>query len=168
MNLVEAHVLAAIRRDFNVPLWKVRQALDYLGRHIPSRYPLADERFETNGVDLFVRQAGRLVAVCDSGQLAMREMLERYLKRIERDRHGVPIRLYPFTTRPDRGAPRPVVIDPRVSFGRPILRGTGISTAIIAERYKAGESMTDLAKDYGRPRTDIEEAIRCELEVEAA
>jgi uncharacterized protein (DUF433 family) len=55
-----------------------------------------------------------------------------------------------------------------VSFGRPVLAGTGIPTAVIAERYKAGESMDDLADDYGRRRLEIEEAIRCELSVEAA
>lgn len=40
----------------------------------------------------------------------------------------------------------------------------GIPTAIIAERYKAGESIDQLADDYGRERLDIEEAIRCKLE----
>ena len=66
------------------------------------------------------------------------------------------------------GEPRLVVIDPLVSFGRPVLAGTGIPTAIIAERYKAGESIDELANDYGRQRYEIEESIRCELEVEAA
>ncbi len=64
--------------------------------------------------------------------------------------------------------PRTVVIDPRVSFGRSVLAGTGIPTAIIAERYKAGESVDALADDYGRKRVEIEEAIRCELALDAA
>lgn len=59
--------------------------------------------------------------------------------------------------------PRSIVIDPRVAFGRPVLAGTGIPTALVAERYKAGETMEDLAKDYERDRVDIEEAVRCEL-----
>ena len=49
-----------------------------------------------------------------------------------------------------------------------MLAGTGIPSAMIAERYKAGESVHELAKDYGRDRREIEEAIRCELAVEAA
>jgi uncharacterized protein (DUF433 family) len=59
-------------------------------------------------------------------------------------------------------------IDPRISFGRPVLAGTGIQTTIVVERYKAGESVEELAKDYGRGRLDIEEAIRWELSAEAA
>jgi len=55
------------------------------------------------------------------------------------------------------------VIDPRIQFGRPILVGSAIPTAVIAQRYKAGESIQGLAGDYDRPRLEIEEAIRCEL-----
>ncbi len=44
--------------------------------------------------------------------------------------------------------------------------GTGIPTAISSA--KAGESMDELAEDYGRSRNEIEEAIRCELWLEAA
>jgi uncharacterized protein (DUF433 family) len=49
-----------------------------------------------------------------------------------------------------------------------VLAGTGIPTAIIAERYKAGEEIGALADDYGRPTLEIEEAIRCELYTRAA
>ena len=61
-----------------------------------------------------------------------------------------------------------MVIDPFVSFGRPVLAGTGIVTAVLAERFKAGESVEELAKDYGRTALDIQEALRCELPLEAA
>ena len=60
------------------------------------------------------------------------------------------------------------MINPLVAFGRPVVSGTGIPTAIIAERWKAGESFNDLAKDYGLEREKIEEAIRCEFEMKAA
>jgi len=51
--------------------------------------------------------------------------------------------------------------------GRPVIVGAGLSTQIIAERYKAGESVHDLAKDYERDDFEIEEAIRCELDAAA-
>jgi len=52
--------------------------------------------------------------------------------------------LYPFTRSNSVGAPRSVFIDPRFSFGRPILKESRIATAVIAQRYKAGDS---IAKD---------------------
>ena len=41
-----------------------------------------------------------------------------------------------------------------------VIAGTGIPTFIIAERYAAGDSSADLAKDYGRSQEEIEEAVR--------
>jgi uncharacterized protein (DUF433 family) len=168
LNLVEVHVLDAIRREHQIPLDKVRIAIDYLRNQIGSRHPLADHRFETDGLDLFVQEWGRLINVTRSGQMAMREVLQAHLQRIERDPSGLAIRLYPFTRKRQLDEPKLIAIDPRISFGKPVLSGTGIPTGILAERYKAGESMEQLARDYARPRLEIEEAIRCELHLEAA
>jgi len=59
--------------------------------------------------------------------------------------------------------PSIVVVNPSISFGRPVLEGTGVVTSILAERYKAGDSLDALAEDYGRPKEEIEEAIRYEI-----
>lgn len=168
INLVEIHVLDAIRRRHNIPLHKIRTALSYLQSQFHAKHPLADQTFETNGLDLFIQKYGQLINISQAGQLAMRDLLQAHLRRIERDPSGIPVRLYPFTRKRQPEEPKAVVIDPYVSFGRPVLAGTGIATAIIAERYKAGESIDELANDYGRQRFEIEEAIRCELQVEAA
>jgi uncharacterized protein (DUF433 family) len=169
VNLVEAHVLDAIRRDHEVALKHVRTALAFLAKQqVRSRHPLAEQDFVTDGVHLFIHEYGRLINISRDGQLAMRAVVDAYLERIDRDVQGLPIRLFPFTRRRTLDEPRAVMIDPTVSFGRPVLIGTGIPTAVIAERYKAGDSMDALAADYGRTRLEIEEAVRCELQVEAA
>ncbi len=168
VNLVEAHVLDGIRRQHEIPLQKIRRALRYLAEHLQSVHPLVEQRFETDGVDLFIRSCGSLLNISQSGQLAMRQILGAYLRRIEWDEAGVVARLYPFTRKRAPDEPRVIVIDPRVSFGRPVLVGSGIPTAVVAERYKAGESIDQLADDYGRSRLEIAEAIRCELEERAA
>jgi uncharacterized protein (DUF433 family) len=168
VNLVEAHVLNAIRHEHNIPLDKVRKSVEYLRRQFGSRHPLAEYKFETDGIDLFVQRYGELINTSQAGQLAMRELLQWFLHRVEWDNSGKAIKLYPFTRKPAPDAPKVVVIDPRLSFGRPVITGTGITTSIVAERYKAGDSIEELAKDYGRPPAEIEEAIRCELPLEAA
>jgi uncharacterized protein (DUF433 family) len=48
--------------------------------------------------------------------------------------------------------------------GRPVLKVSAVPTAVIADRYKAGESIADLADDYGEDPLNIEEAVRCELQ----
>lgn len=167
VNLIEAHVLDAARREFHVALPKVRLAISYLRKRFNSSHPLAEQKIETDGRDLFIRSCGKLITASSGGQLAMPELIDSYLRRIEWDEQGLASRLYPFTRTSTLQQPKVVVIDPRVSFGRPVLAGTGIRTTIVAERYKAGESVEDLAKDYARERLDIEEAIRRELSAEA-
>jgi len=167
VNLVEAHVLASITREFDVPLQRVRRAITFLQREFESKHPLIEQALETDRRDLFIREAGRLINVTQEGQAAFGEVLEMYLRRIEWDVSGVAARLYPFTGRAEVGAPRAVVIDPGVAFGKPVLVGTGIPTVIVAERFKAGESFADLASDYGREPAEIQEAIRCELDLAA-
>ncbi len=161
-NLVEAHVLSAIRREHQLRLDRVRPALDYVRRKLGVKRPLAHQVFHTDGIDLFVTKVGALVNVSRSGQLALREVVEAYLRRIEWDEAGLAARLYPVS-RLSLNAPRLVVIDPQRGFGLPILIESGVSTAVVAERFKAGESMDELADDYGCSALEVSEAIRFEL-----
>jgi uncharacterized protein (DUF433 family) len=164
VNLIEVHVLDAIRREHQISLQKVRKALDTLARILPSQHPLADHRFETDNLHLFVEKYGSLMSITQEGQLAMKKILQAHLRRIHRDQEGRATRLFLFTRRRDPDDPFSVLVDPTISFGRPVLAGTGIPTRVITERYKAGESIDELARDYERQRSEIEEAIRCELE----
>ncbi len=168
INLIEAHVLAAIRRKHRVDMPAVRRAIDFLKNKLGSAHPLADHKFETNGVDLFIERYGQLMSVSEGGQLAVRELLQAHLRRIDRDEKGFPLRLYPFTRVGETEQPKNIVIDPFISFGRAVISGTGVSTGIVAERFKAGESADELAHDYGCAREKIEEAIRCELSLAEA
>ena len=118
-------------------------------------------------MDLFTEQYGQLVNISRAGQTAMRDVISAALRRIDRDPQGIPIKLYPFTRAAMDDTPAMVVIDPALSAGRPVIAGTGLATQVIAERYKAGESVRDLARDYEREDAEIEEAIRCELQTAA-
>lgn len=164
-NLVELHVLAAIRRKYVVKMPKVRAAMRYLEEMSETphgrRHPLISRELDTDGIDLFVQQYGYPVSISESGQLAIREMVKSALERIARDEHGLPSVLYPFTRSTDSEDPRRIVIDPKKSAGRPVIAGTGIAIQMIAERFKAGESIESLAYDYRRESLEIEEAIRC-------
>jgi uncharacterized protein (DUF433 family) len=55
-------------------------------------------------------------------------------------------------------------MDPQISFGRPVLVGRAVPTAVLAGRLKADDSLGELAADYDTSTDKIEEAIRCELD----
>lgn len=182
-NLAEAHVLASLRRDHHVNMGAVRTAVKHMREKLGNGHPLVNPDMVTNGISIFVkwylgavskgergfsggqpslRVAYALEDVSASGQWALGDVLDASLRRLDWDISG-PVRLFPFTRRGESNEPKLVVIDPLISFGKPVLVGTGISTATIAERYKAGESIEELARDYERDSSEIQEAIRCEL-----
>lgn len=76
---------------------------------------------------------------------------------------GVPVRFYPFTRdTAHETAPRVIAVDPRYGFGRPIFADSGVRVDGITGRFRAGESVAELAEDTGIPAGHIEEAIRFE------
>lgn len=162
-NLVEVHVLRAIRNHHKIDLGKVRDALDFIDEQFQASHPLARERFLTDGVDLFIERYGSLIHATKNMQIELKDALNSHLERIEPDDTGLAIKLYPFTRSHEENNPRIVVIDPRIAFGRLVIAETGIPTRVLAERYQAGDSIEELAYDYDCDRLKIEEAIRCEL-----
>jgi uncharacterized protein (DUF433 family) len=164
-NLVEAYVLAALRRHHRVPLQRVRKALRFVERELETSRPLIEQEFLTNGLDLFVEYYGKLVNASRAGQTEIRSLLEASLRRVERDPKGLAERLFPWTREP--GEPREVEIDPRRAFGKLVVAGTGIPTAILAGRLRAGETLGHLARDYNLKLDQVGAALRWELGAQA-
>jgi hypothetical protein len=80
-NLLELHVLGAIRRRHHVDMKHVRSAVDFLKREFGTEHPLVDEVMDTDGKHLFVRKYGGLINALRQGQGAMTELLEAHLRR---------------------------------------------------------------------------------------
>lgn len=166
-NLVEAHVLLALRKQYRVKMREVRTALDYARQTFGmDRILLSKELRATKG-NMFLQRLSSLINVGKGGQGAMPEILGAYLQRIEWNRAGLPSRMFPLT-RDDLHAPRLLTIDPKIAFGRPIVERKAIKTSVIAERFKAGESISEIAEDYDLEAFEVEEAIRYEALPSAA
>ena len=167
-NLVEIYALSSLLRHHGVRLPAVRKAIRYMQRSLNSAHPLATRRFLTDGHSLFIEQYGKLIDASKHGQLAMKAVLAQYLKRIQYDSSGLPIRLFPLTAATPENSGRAVSIDPRVLYGQPCIAGTRIPTSIIAERFEAGDTITELVEDYGCTQAQIEESLRYEFPGRAA
>jgi uncharacterized protein (DUF433 family) len=151
-NLAEAHILRFTTEVRGVPFQNVRKALDYVHEAIPGEHPLLTQEFETSGKSLFVKHLGRTVNATAQGQYAMREILEKYLSRIPRDKYGVPIRIFPINS-------KRLAIDPLFSSGKPIVKDRGITASVLWGRNKSGESIPAIARDYGLTEIETQEAI---------
>lgn len=174
MNLVEVHVLSAITRVHNVQFKKVRLALEYLEEKSSSNHPLADNEFWTDEFDLFIEKSGDLICASRDGQMVMQAVIEQYLLRVDRDVDLSAFRIYPFSKeilfsslkeKPKavlEKTPKNISIDPLIAFGRPTIAGTGVATNVISGRFKSGEKIENLAKDYEITETQVKEAIEYE------
>lgn len=158
-NLVEAHVLRALRADHGVSIGAVRKALAYAENTLKIERLLLSKELGTEGGRIFLQRYGELVDLSASGQMALRLVFEDHLKRVEWGEWMFPIRLYPFTSSESTSAARPIAIDPAVAFGRPVLVRVGVTTSTIAERIDAGESASDVASDYDLQVNEVEEAV---------
>lgn len=115
----------------------------------------------TDGKDLLVREGGRLLNVSRAGQVEL-DIVSAFLNRIEFNAEGALLRLYPFTTSSVEDAPKSVVVDPRVQFGRPCLFGTGVPTDVVLDRFLVGEAIVDITADYTVDPRLVESAVRFE------
>jgi uncharacterized protein (DUF433 family) len=170
INVCEAHICDALRKSHGIPLQRIRAAIALVGKLYPNtQHPLVEHRFATSGLELFIEEFSNLINLTRRGQVAMRECLSSYLKRVEFDEHGVASKLFPFTwENSPADAPKVIVLDPRTLFGRPVIVNTRIATSVVYGRWKAGESVESLARDYGRTMMEVEEALRCEQHRKAA
>jgi uncharacterized protein (DUF433 family) len=160
-NLLEAYMLSSMRNIYDVRIPRVRKALINLAKYVQHKHPLIEQAFETDRRDLFIEHLGQKLNLSKDEQILIPGVMELYLERIERDPRGL-FKLFPFVIQPKANEPRMILISPTVGFGKPVIAGTGISTAVVVSRFNARESIGDLATEYGVTPKQIEEAIRWE------
>ena len=166
-NLGEAHVLAATRYKYAVPLKAIRRAIDHLRATFPSRHPLLSREFYTDGADLFIKTVEQTVNLTKQGQLGLKPILDMFLQHIERDKKFRPTKVYPII--PGQSNKDKVVsITSGVSSGRPAIDGTGIPVSVVWQRYKAGDDVNTLAEDFEVPAKKIQRAIEYVEHLKAA
>ncbi|HSF47768.1 MAG TPA: hypothetical protein VLA73_05335, partial [Burkholderiales bacterium] len=120
-NLIEAHVLRSLRTEHGVSVKALRQALEYAECSLQIERLLLRKELRTGAGQVFLERYGQLINLSASGQLAMRRLFHEYLKRVEWDEWQFPVRLYPFVSGEMQTAEKPIAIDPKIAFGRPVV-----------------------------------------------
>ena len=177
-NLVEAWVVYDLRHRFHFSLQSLRRLFDQLRRTFPGlTHPIAQADLSVLDASAergHVRKVGRaklfakhgqssLLNLSKGDQTALETVLHDLLERVEKSPASGIARLHPFITR-DRApdAPKTIVVDPTVAFGKPVIDGTGIPTAAVVQLFNAGNSIAEIAEEYDRTPNEIEDAIRYE------
>jgi uncharacterized protein (DUF433 family) len=167
-NLIEAYVLLALRKQFRVKMPEIRISLRYAQEKLGVERILLSKSLRAMKGNVFLEHLGKLINVSRGGQEAIPEILQAYLERIEWEPQDHPVRMFPLTRDDFHAAPKLVMIDPVVAFGRPIVERRAITTSVIAERFSVGESILEIAEDYALEAFEVEEALRYEALARAA
>lgn len=161
-NVVEAHVLRALRTKHGISMPHLRKALDYVQRSYGIPRLLVDPSLRAAPGRMFLKHYADLVELTRSGQHVIEQAFAHHLDALVRDPAGVPIRLFPWMPDPTAGPRRTIVIDPAVSFGRPVTTARGITTAVLADQFDAGALLEELAADYGFSTEEVDDALAFE------
>ena len=145
------------------------------GRGLPSPYAsfldLVDLLFFTDGGAIFLRlkegaKKGRgdaILELMSGGQWVIATVIRQLAQQIEfGSPEGLASRWHPL--RRDR----PVVLDPKVSFGAPSIAGRGVKTINVNDLYMAeGESLESVRTSWGLTDTEIQAAVDFERQLAA-
>ena len=158
-NLIEAHVLRALRTVHDVRMSSVREAVDLAQSELGIDRLLISPDLRTSAGKLLLDRYTDLLELTCSQQIAIRSVLAQYLERVEYDESQLPSQFYPFERSPRNRDQKVILLSPFVSFGRPVLTRRGISTRAITQRLDAGEPEDVLLEDYGITPDELEEAV---------
>jgi uncharacterized protein (DUF433 family) len=171
-NLIEMQVIAELRREHKVPMNRVRTALQFLVKNVPVRHPLVEKELAvTPNQRVYIVHEGRRIDISAGGQWPLDEVVRNLLRRVHRGRKGIlsffPRVALPKGLRLPEDEYAPIVVDPEICFGRPVIAGTSIPTDVIADRKLGGDSVKKMAEDYDLSEEQIKAALSFERVFEA-
>jgi uncharacterized protein (DUF433 family) len=165
-EFVEAGLLREYRRQ-RVPMAELRAFIDQIRREFGVPYPLADQRPYVSGRELLsVAQdaAGLDADLClvatVRGQYVLTPAADAFYKRVTWEGDTA------VAWRPHDDPHSPVIMRPGMRSGRPSVKG--ISTEAMWEHAQAGETVTDIAEDFGLTDEDVRWALAYETSARAA
>lgn len=155
VGVIEAYVLRALR-DLGLPMEEIRQAAELVRKEFDDPHALAHQRVVTDGVAIFVRMADKSYVNARNHQIAISEILEEHLRRIEWGPDGNAVRLHLRDFPPAAD----VIIDPRFGWGAPVLGQSKVRIEDLVSLWRNGERLSSIADEYGLTTDIVEDVLR--------
>jgi uncharacterized protein (DUF433 family) len=160
-ELMELFVIAFFRRE-GVSMPVIREARGRAQVLFKTEYPFGTERLNTDGRGVFADlpmpevPANRLKLELSKSQIAFKDLVEPFFRKNVDYENGFAATYWPL------GRERPVLLDARRAFGRPIVVRTGTPTFALYAMHKAGEDPDRIAAWYDVTRNEFDTAIEYE------
>ncbi len=160
-ELMELFVIGFFRRQ-GVSMPVIRAARASAQALFRTEYPFATERITTDGRGIFTDlpvdelSADRLKLELSQSQIAFRDVVEPFFRENVDYENGFASTYWPM------GRERPVLLDARRAFGRPIVLRTGTPTFALYAMRQGGEDLDRIAAWYELTRDELDSAIEYE------
>lgn len=157
-DLMELRIVKAFS-GHGVPIRLIRLALEHAKEIFGSEYPFTSHRFLTDGRTIFyeaLAQGHDELTDLVRRQLVFESIIRPQLyEGVEFSARGAAVRWFPR-----KG--KTIMLDPGVSFGRPVLSAFGIPTEAIAQAMKVEQNIKAVAAQFEIPVDKVRAAVRFE------
>ena len=157
-DLIELRVVSGLRRA-GLSLQSIRFAISVAQQKFGISQPLASRNFKTDGVEILmdsIENDGEYVSLTkrSPGQKVFSQIVDQSLRDVEFDGDQV------ARWRPEKH--KEIVLDPKRSFGDPLLDQFGVSTNTIFSEFDNFQDEKYLSKIYEIPLVSIRKALAFE------
>lgn len=166
-ELMELRVIKGLV-DRGLSLQSVRQAAALCAREFQTRHPFASRRVYTDGNRVYAALSREdvpdVIELTERKrlQVILGQVVQPFLQEIDFDESTqLAYRWWPM------GRSVPVVLDPRIAFGSPVLEGTAIRTSVAA-RTATTEPHEEVAEAFEIDLSRVEAAVEFEAQLAAA
>jgi uncharacterized protein (DUF433 family) len=162
-ELMELFVIGFFRRE-GVSMPVIREARSRAQILFRTEFPFATERLNTDGrgifsdlpVEVLEASSKRPKLELSKSQVAFTDFVEPFFRKNVDYENGLASTYWPM------GREKPVLLDARRAFGRPIVVRTGTPTFALYAMHKAGETLDSIANWYNVTRDELDSAIEYE------
>ena len=159
LDLVSLRLIAAFRAH-GVTSKEIRAAHNELRKARGWSHPFAMEPIWISGLHIYIRENNIPIAITKNWQAAF-DFVDFFVGPMHNLAFGE--NQHPKTWEPQEG----IVLDPKVSFGEPCIKGTRIATQVLWALASAGDPPERVARAYELPVGQVEAAIAWENKLAA-
>lgn len=152
-TLIEFYVFYQLREN-KVNAKTIFNAHEQMADQLKTPYPFASAPVLTDGKSiLYSLQDGTTINADKTRQIAFRQIIESFCKKIEFSDSQLAERFWPL------GKEHHIVVDPHHQFGQPVIEKTNLLAETIYDLHNAGESKEFLSRLYNISVKEVNDAM---------
>lgn len=152
-TLIEFYVFYQLR-EAKVGITTILKAHEMIATQLKTPYPFASSQLLTDGRQiLYSLEDGTTIKADKSLQIAFKEIIENFCKKIEFSHSNLAEKFYPL------GKQHHIVVDPHHQFGQPIIEKTNLLAETIYNLHQAGESKAFISRLYNITGKEVDDAV---------